>query len=51
MIFSHSVLRYVGYWGMLAIRHSGVPHVMMHHDLGLVSPRPSRITSEQEIPE
>lgn len=50
MIFSHSLMRYVGIWGVLAIRESGVTHSMMHHDLGLIAPRPSQLYSESDIP-
>lgn len=49
-IFSHSLMRYVGIWGVLAIRESGVTHSMMHHDLGLIAPRPSQLYSESDIP-
>ncbi len=51
IIFSHSVLRYVGFWGMLAIRRSGITHLMVHHDLGLITPRPSHIEEERDIPD
>lgn len=51
LIFSHSVLRYIGIWGVLAIRFSHVTHYMMHHDLGMISPRPSRLYQERDIPQ
>lgn len=50
LIWSHSVLRYIGPMGMAAIKKSYVPHIMMHHDLGLVSVRPSLVEKTEDIP-
>lgn len=36
--------------GMAAIKKSYVPHIMMHHDLGLVSVRPSLVQKIEDIP-
>lgn len=33
LIWSHTVLRAMGADAMRAVEHSGVPHMMMHHDL------------------
>lgn len=50
VIWSHSILRYIGAGGARAITEAGVPHFLMHHDLGLFSPFPSKIFSWENIP-
>ena len=40
----------MGVHGIWAIRESEVPHFMMHHDLGLVTPRPSQVFSLSDLP-
>lgn len=35
---------------MNAIKKSGVTHYMMHHDLGLFAPQPSKVVSIDQIP-
>lgn len=43
-------MRYIGVSGVRAIKKSGLPHMIMHHDLGLFVPEPSKITDESQIP-
>lgn len=50
LIWSHTVLRAIGADGMRAVEDSGVPHMMMHHDLGLFASRPSQVQSVDDIP-
>lgn len=50
LIWMHSVLRYIWPHGMRAIANSGCKKYLTHHDLGLITPRPSRIYSESDIP-
>ncbi len=50
LIWSHTILRYIGVGGMKAIKKSNIPHYIMHHDLWLFVSRPSRIFSLQDIP-
>lgn len=50
LIWSHTVLRYIGRYGMEAIQKSQKPHFMTHHDLGLFVARPSKIRKMADIP-
>lgn len=49
VIWMHSVSRYVWPWWVSAILKSGKPTIMTHHDLGLITARPSKTTSEIQI--
>ncbi len=49
-IISHTILRYIGPNGMREIQKSQKKHMIMHHDLGLVTPYPSRIFHVHELP-
>ena len=51
LIWMHSVLRYIGPHGIWAIYRSSVPVYLTHHDLGLITPRPSRLYRELDIPQ
>ncbi len=55
-IWMHSVLRYVGVWGMMRVsrfsqKHPEVALFLSHHDVGLIAPFPQSITEERQIPE
>jgi glycosyltransferase involved in cell wall biosynthesis len=54
MIWIHSVLRYIGPWGVLAVRLYSMHHLVQvylsHHDLGLLAAFPQDITEESDIP-
>lgn len=54
MIWMHSVLRYIGPWGVLAVRLYTLRHLTLvylsHHDLGLLVAFPQDITDESDIP-
>lgn len=48
-VWMHSVSRYIWPWWLSAIIESGKPTLMTHHDLGLITARPSRTTDEWQI--
>jgi hypothetical protein len=50
LIWMHSVLRYIWPHGVRVISESKQTKYIIHHDLGLITPRPSQIYSETEIP-
>lgn len=55
VIWMHSVLRYVGLWGILAIvrykrRYPKVRILLSHHDVGFIAPFPQIIYEESDIP-
>ena len=50
IIWIHSIMRYHGYWALRAIARTGLRTMIYHHDLGLIVPRPSNLTSESDIP-
>jgi glycosyltransferase involved in cell wall biosynthesis len=54
LIWMHSVLRYIGPWGVLAVRLYRLRHLTLvylsHHDLGLLAAFPQDITDESDIP-
>ena len=50
LIWMHSVLRYIGPHWIRAISDSWSKKYITHHDLGLVTPRPSQIYDEWDIP-
>ncbi len=55
VIWMHSVLRYVGFWWILAVksykkRNPSVEIFLSHHDVGLIAAYPQYITRESEIP-
>lgn len=50
LIWMHGVARYIGPFGLMAITGSDRKMIMTHHDLGLITARPSRITSAAHIP-
>lgn len=50
LIWMHSVLRYIWPYGVRAVTHSGCQQYITHHDLGLITPYPSRIYRESDIP-
>jgi Glycosyl transferases group 1 len=51
-IWMHSILRYIGPWGILAVRlYNGRRKTYIsHHDIGLLAAFPQDITSESSIP-
>lgn len=50
LIWSHTILRAIGFAGMDVISQSQIPHFMTHHDIGLFVPQPSRVHSFEQIP-
>ena len=50
LIWMHSILRYIWPFWVAGIVESGVKCYMTHHDLGLISSRPSMIYRESDIP-
>ena len=54
LIWMHSVLRYIGPWGVLAVRLYTLHHptlvYLSHHDLGLLAAFPQDITREEDVP-
>jgi hypothetical protein len=54
LIWMHSVLRYIGPWGVLAVRlytlHYPTQTYLSHHDLGLLAAFPQDIIEESSIP-
>lgn len=50
LIWMHSVLRYIGPHWIRAISDSWSKKYITHHDLGLITARPSRIYDEWDIP-
>lgn len=51
----HSILRYVGPWGVRAVREYATRYpdtrvYLSHHDLGLIAAFPQSITDEKQIP-
>lgn len=50
IIWMHNVERFIWPWGVLATTKSWKKTIITHHDLGLVTARPSRITHENQIP-
>ena len=51
LIWVHSVIRYLGPHSMKKIRDSGIKTYMTHHDLWLITPRPSRVIAYSDIPD
>ena len=49
LIWLNSILRYIWPWWIYAVKKSWTPYVITHHDLWLISPRPSHVESEYEI--
>lgn len=50
LIWMQSILRYIGPHGVRSISKSKSKKYITHHDLGLITPRPSGIYSEVDIP-
>ncbi len=50
LIWMHSVMRYVWPYAIAAVAKTWIPQYITHHDLGLVSLRPSEIYTESDIP-
>lgn len=50
LIWMHSILRYIGPYWLYAIRETQCRKYITHHDLWLISPYPSQIYSEVNIP-
>lgn len=51
----HSILRYVGPWGVRRVKqyvekHPNTEVYLSHHDLGLIAAFPQSITDEKQIP-
>ena len=51
IIWMHQISRYIWPHGVGAILDTGCPIYLTHHDLGLISPRPSQIYRESDIPD
>ncbi len=50
LIWCHSTLRYIWFFGMIAISQAWARKYLTHHDLGLMVAYPSEIYSEENIP-
>lgn len=50
IIWMHSILRYIGPYWLMEIYNYECKKYITHHDLGLISPRPSHIYNESDIP-
>lgn len=50
LIWMHGVSRFIGPWWLKTIVESGKTTILTHHDLGLITARPSETTSESQIP-
>ncbi len=50
LIWMHAVLRYIGPHGVRAVSRASCQKYITHHDLGLITPYPSRIYRESDIP-
>lgn len=50
LIWSHTILRFIGFSGMKAIKNSEIPHFITHHDIGLFASEPSKIHNFEDIP-
>ncbi len=50
LIWCHGTLRYIGFFWMLAISDARARKYLTHHDLGVITPYPSMIFSEEDIP-
>ncbi len=50
LIWMQSILRYIGPHGVGIISKTNCKKYITHHDFGLISPRPSRIYTEEDIP-
>jgi|GEM_PF-6606146 hypothetical protein len=55
-IWLHSILRYIGPWGIYAVRKYKKSHpktniILAHHDVGLLAAFPQHIEQEHEIPD
>lgn len=51
VIWMHGIGRYIWPWWLKAIVQSQVPTIITHHDLWLITARPSKITNEAQIPQ
>lgn len=50
LIWMHSIIRYVGPYGVKSISDSECKKYITYHDLWLITPKPSQIYSESDIP-
>lgn len=50
IIWMHSILRYIGPYWLSVISNVESKKYITHHDLGLITPRPSKIYTESDIP-
>ena len=50
LIWMHAVLRYIGPHGIRSMSRAHCRKYITHHDLGLITPYPSRIYRESDIP-
>ena len=50
LIWMHSILRYIGPYWVRIIWDTDCKKYITHHDLGLITPRPSQVYSEWDIP-
>jgi hypothetical protein len=50
LIWMHSVLRYIWPHWVRVITNSRCKKYLTHHDIGLITPRPSQVYSESDIP-
>ena len=51
LIWMHSVVRYIGPYGVAELSWYDCKKYITHHDLGLIVPQPSKIYSESDIPD
>ncbi|NRH20494.1 glycosyltransferase [Candidatus Gracilibacteria bacterium] len=50
LVWMHSIMRYIGPYGLAALSRYDCKKYITHHDLGLISPRPSKIYHQSDIP-
>lgn len=51
LIWLHNISRYIWPWWLKAVHESKIDTIITHHDLWLISARPSRVTREEDIPD
>lgn len=51
LIWMHQISRYIWPYGVGVVMSTGLPIYLTHHDLGLITPRPSQIYRYSDIPD